>query len=61
MDKQKLGFADVVDELKWGAVKLSGGHVEAVSQFVKNRNLIREKEESAKMTTEKAKDAGRNL
>ena len=40
------GFVDIDDELKWYAVVMSQGNVEAVSQFASYRNEIRAKDKA---------------
>ena len=37
------GFVDIDDELKWYAVVMSQGNIEAVSQFASYRNEMRTK------------------
>lgn len=47
-------FNDIIDELRWQAVVMSGGHLDAVIPFVQERNRMREKENSkTKNTKEK--------
>lgn len=38
------GFVDIDDELKWYAVVMSQGNIEAVSQFASYRNEMRAKD-----------------
>ena len=42
MENKNLTFDNIEEELKWCAVKMSDGNLEAVSQFVQERNKIRE-------------------
>lgn len=44
---EQMTFADIFDELNWAAVKMSEGNVEAVSEFVQNRNEIRQRKEAS--------------
>lgn len=39
------GFVDIDDELKWYAVVMSQGNMEAVSQFASYRNEMRAKKQ----------------
>lgn len=41
------GFVDIDDELKWYAVVMSQGNIEAVSQFASYRNEMRAKDKMA--------------
>ena len=53
------GFVDIDDELKWYAVVMSQGNIEAVSQFASYRNEMRtknKKDNAEKVGTDKERN-----
>ena len=53
------GFVDIDDELKWYAVVMSQGNMEAVSQFASYRNEMRtknKKDNAEKVGTDKERN-----
>lgn len=53
------GFVDIDDELKWYAVVMSQGNMEAVSQFASYRNEMRakiKKADAEKVGTDKERN-----